>query len=67
VPDVVGEREAWLVEPEDPEALASALVEVRGNRQEAARRAEAAQQRLNEFGVEPWLDAYEAIYRRLRG
>ncbi len=66
VPDVVGEREAWLVEPADPEALAGALVELRGNRREAARRAEAAQQRLSaKFRVEPWLDAYEAIYRRL--
>jgi glycosyltransferase involved in cell wall biosynthesis len=68
VPDVVGEREAWLVGPEDSEALANALIELQGNRPEAVRRAEAARQRLSaEFRVEPWLDAYEAIYWRLCG
>jgi hypothetical protein len=65
---VVGEREAWLVGPEDPEALANALMELQGNRPEAARRADTARQRLSaEFRVEPWLDAYEAIYWRLCG
>lgn len=64
VPDVIRAEHARLVPPEDPEALARALAAVAGDRQEAARRAEQARSRLAAvFGPEPWLDAYEQIYR----
>lgn len=66
VPDVVGRDESWLVPPEDPAALATALRELQGDRAEAARRAHAAHQRLDaEFAVGPWLDAHEQIYGQL--
>jgi len=66
VPDVVSEREAWLVEPERPDALATALGALRADPDEAARRVRSARQRLEEaFRIEPWLDAYEALYQRL--
>jgi glycosyltransferase involved in cell wall biosynthesis len=66
VPDVVSEREARLVEPERPDALAAALDALRANPNEAAKRALSAQRRLEEtFRIEPWLDAYEALYQRL--
>jgi len=66
VPEVLGEGEAWLVEPERPDALAAALRALRADRGEAARRALAARRRLEEaFAIEPWLDAYENLYRRL--
>ena len=64
VPDVVGSEHGWLVPSEDPAALARALAEVRSERGVAARRAEVAWLRLAEqFGLDPWLDAYERIYR----
>ncbi len=64
VPDVVGEREALLVPPEAPDALAAAIRAVRAEPEEAALRARAAQQRLmDEFSMEPWLARYEEIYR----
>jgi glycosyltransferase involved in cell wall biosynthesis len=67
VPDVISSEHAWLVPPEDPAALARALDEVRRDRGEAARRVEAARRRLAErFGLEPWLDAYERIYREVQ-
>jgi glycosyltransferase involved in cell wall biosynthesis len=66
VPDVVGPDEAWLVPPEDPAALARALDELRGDPGGAARRVSAARARLAErYGLEPWLDAYERIYRSI--
>ena len=64
VPDVVDAERGWLVPPEDPGALARALAEVHSDRKEVARRTERARLRLAEdFGPEPWLDAYERIYR----
>jgi len=64
VPDVVSTTEAALVTPEDPVALATAIRGVYYDRAAAQRRAAAARARLErEFGVAPWLDRYEAIYR----
>lgn len=64
VPDVVTERHARLVPPEDPGALALALQEVRRDPEGAGERARRARRRLREdFAVEPWLDRYEAVYR----
>lgn len=67
VPDVVTGAEALLVPPEDPMALAAALRTVQRDPAAAAERARAARERLQrEYGSEPWLDRYEAIYRQLR-
>ena len=67
VPDVVGPGEAWLVPPENPAALASAIEEARRDPAEAARRAAAARRKLErDFGLAPWLDRYEELYRSLR-
>lgn len=63
VPDVVSPAEAWLVPPDDPEALSAALAEAARQPEERARRAAAAAARLaRDFALEPWLDAYEEIY-----
>ncbi len=64
VPDVVTEREALLVPPEHPAAIAAAVREVHADVAAARRRARAALARVTErFALDPWLDAYEQIYR----
>ncbi|HKP28564.1 MAG TPA: glycosyltransferase [Gemmatimonadales bacterium] len=64
VPDVVAPAEAFLVPPADPGALATAMNDATGMDQAA--RVTAAGRRLeSEFGIEPWLDAYEKVYREL--
>jgi glycosyltransferase involved in cell wall biosynthesis len=66
VPDVLSEREAWLVDPERPDALAGAIRHLHADREEAARRARAARVRLEaDYRIEPFLDAYEALYGSL--
>lgn len=68
IPDVVRDSEAMLVPPEEPAALARAVLMVRGNPAEAAQRAGAARLRLEErFGEGPWLDAYERVYAGVAG
>ena len=63
VPDVVTPREAWLVPPEDPRALAAAIGQALLNRAEARERASLAQERLaTKFGRENWLDRHDAAY-----
>jgi len=64
VPDVLGDNEAVLVAPDDPEALASAVRAVIGDPAQAKERAGAARRRLDlEFSPGPWLRRYEAVYR----
>ncbi|HET7585756.1 MAG TPA: glycosyltransferase family 4 protein [Gemmatimonadaceae bacterium] len=64
VPDVVGEEEAFLVPPVQPAALAAAIERALSSPAERERRVAAAARRLSEaFGMEPWLDAYERVYR----
>ena len=64
IPDVVSDREAWLVPSGEPAALAAALDQALGDPAERARRIEAAASRLaRDFALEPWLERYEAIYR----
>ena len=61
VPDVLGEH-GWLVQSEDPSALAAAITTALES-DDAARKVVEAKARLSrEFGAEPWLDAYERIY-----
>jgi glycosyltransferase involved in cell wall biosynthesis len=68
VPDVLAEREALLVPPEQPGALADALRAVFADPASAAGRTQAAQEALHDrFGVEPWLDAYVRIYAAVAG
>ncbi|MFQ5745717.1 MAG: glycosyltransferase [Gemmatimonadota bacterium] len=64
VPDVVTDREALLVPPRDPDALAEALRALHADRGAARERAAAARRRLEEeFGIAPWLAAHERLYR----
>jgi glycosyltransferase involved in cell wall biosynthesis len=66
VPHVVSATEALLVPSESPDALADAIRAIRDDPAGASRRALAAAARLrSEFGVGPWLDRYDAVYRRL--
>lgn len=65
VPDVVSEQEARLVPAENApllaEAIRTALVDTHGR----TSRAMAASRRLSDFGLNPWLDKYEDLYRSL--
>ncbi len=68
VPDVLDDACAWLVPPEDPAALATAIDAARGDPAERTRRSARAAERLRtEFGVEPWVAAYAALYTRVLG
>ncbi len=63
VPDVVTVREALLVPPEDPAALAAAVRELHRDAVSGRERARAAAARVAErYGLDAWLDAYERIY-----
>jgi glycosyltransferase involved in cell wall biosynthesis len=67
IPDVVSEREAMLVPPEQPDLLASALAAVLRAPRSAAARAARARTRLAVVGaVDPWLGRYEALYRSVQ-
>jgi glycosyltransferase involved in cell wall biosynthesis len=64
VPDVVSPREAELVPPENPAALATALRAIPRDPAAAAAKARAARERLcREFQTEPWIERYDAVYR----
>ncbi len=66
VPDVVSPREALLVPPDDPEALARALLQIRADPTSAARRSAAAADRLGtDFATEGWVRRYEEVYARI--
>jgi len=64
VPDVVGDAEALLVPPDDPAGLAAALEQATGEDQRA-RVAKALARVSGEFGLVPWLEKYEQLYRTL--
>lgn len=66
VPDVISDREAWLVPSEAPERLAGALGELLASPTAAAERGHAGRERLLQGqGAGPWLDRHEALYRSL--
>ena len=66
VPDVVSEREAWLVAPESPQRLAVALRALLGDGREAAARSAAARERLlQERAPGPWISLHESLYHSL--
>jgi glycosyltransferase involved in cell wall biosynthesis len=67
VPDVVSSVEALLVPAGRPEALAAALRAALAAPEAAAARAAAAHRRLTAtYAPQPWLDAHETLYFRLR-
>ena len=67
IPDVVTDREALLVPPEQPDLLASALAAVLRAPRSAAARAARASERLAVVGaVEPWLRRHEQLYRAVQ-
>jgi len=66
IPDVVSQREAVLVPPEDPAALASGIRSVFSDLAAAQTRAGAARARLTEaFAGDRWVASYEMAYREL--
>ena len=62
IPDVVGDREATLIPPEQPEALAGAIAAARGDPAAGTRRAEAAHARLAEFDETRARERYDQVY-----
>lgn len=63
VADALNGHGGWLVPPEDPVALASAIVEALSDRDEAAARARHARARLSEdYSLDAFLDRYEHVY-----
>jgi glycosyltransferase involved in cell wall biosynthesis len=68
VPEVVGSEQAILVPPEDPVALAKAILSAVQDPEGAARRAEAAQRRVHaDFGMERWIAAHDQVYDLIVG
>jgi glycosyltransferase involved in cell wall biosynthesis len=66
VPDVLSDREGWLVPPDDPAALLAALEAVRTSPAAARMRAGAARDRLTrDLSFPAWLDAHEGLYRSI--
>lgn len=66
VPDVVTERHAALVQPEDHEALARAIDSVLADQESAQARCQLARDRLqSEFGLDRWVDRYDDVYREV--
>jgi glycosyltransferase involved in cell wall biosynthesis len=68
VPHVVSSREALLVPPGDPEALAHAIRCALTAPADSAERAERASKRLEaDFGADQWLQRHETLYRAVAG
>lgn len=66
VPDVISEREAWLVAPEAPQRLAEGLRALLADGREAAARRDAGRERLlQERASGPWISRHESLYQSL--
>jgi glycosyltransferase involved in cell wall biosynthesis len=66
VPDVVSEREAWLVPPELPETLSTAMREAIQRPEECLARTRRARYRLEQdYAFEPWIDKHVELYSGL--
>ena len=67
IPEIVEHQETGLlVEPEDSSALAEAIALLLNHPETAARMGQAARVRVQrEFGWEGYVDAYDALYRKL--
>jgi glycosyltransferase involved in cell wall biosynthesis len=67
IPDMLSSAEALLVPSQDPRALATAIRAALGDRDASTERAARAHARLTaEFGMQPWLARYEALYRSIQ-
>jgi glycogen(starch) synthase len=69
LPEVILHQDTGLlVKPNDPDALATAALHLLENPEEAARMGQSARARVQElFDFERYVDAYDALYRRLIG
>lgn len=66
VPDVLSEREAFLVPPEDPPATASALLRLSTHPVSGRARVIAAEQRVRrDYGVDAWVQRHTTLYAKL--
>lgn len=65
VPDVLDSSEAWLTLPERPDLFAAAMRSLYDDPQRGGGRAQAARRKLAEYTVEPWLAAYDRVYRHV--
>ncbi len=67
LPEVVAHRQTGIVvEPEDPSAIACAVVELLGNHPEADKMGECAQRRAAQrFNWQGFVNSYERLYRTL--
>ena len=66
IPEALDDDSAFLVPPEDPEALSHAIDEALGDSSQANLRALTAKVRLEQrYGLDAFLDAYEAVYRAI--
>jgi glycosyltransferase involved in cell wall biosynthesis len=66
VPHVLSSREALLVPPEDPRALAQGIRSALSAPQDSAERAERASKRLeSDFTADQWLQRHELVYREV--
>ncbi len=63
IPEVLQGESGWPVPPGDLAALREAVEQILADRDRAARRAEAARQRIAaRFGLPGWLDRLDLIY-----
>ena len=60
--ELLDEQAAWLVDPEDPAALSTALGEALADPAEAARRSAEATRRVEAFTVSRIVEQYEEVY-----
>jgi len=68
IPAVVSEREAVLIPPEDPAALARGIMRALDDRAGALARATAASERVAfKFAVGPWIERHVQLYAALGG
>jgi glycosyltransferase involved in cell wall biosynthesis len=65
IPDVVDHRQALILPPESPRALAEAIEQVWLDPDAARSRAAAAGARLADYEPGAWARRYEDLYRRL--
>lgn len=63
--ELLDEQAAWLVDPEDPAALSTALGEALADPAEAARRSTEATRRVEAFAVSRIVEQYEEVYRQV--
>jgi glycosyltransferase involved in cell wall biosynthesis len=64
IPDIVSDQEALLVPSDDPSAVRKAIVSIMIAPQEAAMRAQRAEERIRtHFASEPWQAQYDSVYR----